>query len=87
MTDHPRFIPVKGKPDEAHLNYHGGAHVEWALGIVDAVIVARRRNKALCAEGRTKAAPARNAKTRAVVVAVLALATFGVAIVLPRLLT
>lgn len=87
MTDHRRFIPVEGKPDEAHLNYHGGALVAWVLRIVDAVIVARHRNKALCAAGRSKPTPARNAKSRAVVVAVLALAIFGAAIMLPRLLT
>ncbi len=87
MTDHPRFIPVGGNPDEAHLKYHGGALVEWVLRIVDAVIVGRHRNNALCTAGRPKPTPARKAKSRAVVVAVSALAIFGAAIMLPRLLT
>lgn len=86
MTDHPRFIPFKGKPDKAQLNYHGGVFVEWVLQQTDAVIAARHRSKALSGEDPSMAVPARDAKARAVVNVDLALATFGVAIVLPLLL-
>lgn len=31
MTDCPRFAPVRGTIDTAHLNYHGGAVVDAVL--------------------------------------------------------
>ena len=35
MTDHPRFEPVRGEPDKAHLNYNGGGLVDCVLRLID----------------------------------------------------
>ena len=35
MTDHPRFEPIRGAPDEAHLEYNGGRLVDAVLKLID----------------------------------------------------
>ena len=35
MTDHPRFEPIRGAPDAAHLDYNGGRLVDAVLKLID----------------------------------------------------
>jgi hypothetical protein len=42
MTDHPRFELVRGEPDRAHLNYNGGAVVDWVLRLIDWWLAVRK---------------------------------------------
>ena len=45
MTDHPRFEPVSGAPEQAHLGYHGGRLVNSVLRLVDAALAMRGSRK------------------------------------------
>ena len=45
MTDHPRFMRVKGGPDSAYRNYHGAALVGWVLHLADSVSARRHRTE------------------------------------------
>jgi len=33
--EHPRFEPVKGTPEQAHQNYHGGGLVDFIFHLID----------------------------------------------------
>lgn len=41
MTDHPRFEPIRGAPDEAHVKYNGGRLVGTVLRLIDWWLTAR----------------------------------------------
>ena len=41
MTDHPRFEPVRGAPQEVHLMYNGGRLVDAVLRLIDWWLAAR----------------------------------------------
>ena len=41
MTDHPRFEPITGAPDVAHLDYNGGRLVDAVLRLLDWGLTAR----------------------------------------------
>ena len=35
VMEHPRFEPVKGTPEQAHQNYHGGGLVDFIFHLID----------------------------------------------------
>jgi hypothetical protein len=62
MTDHPRFEPIRGTPDAAHLAYNGGRLVGAVLRLIDWWLAAResappsvRGHEAMAARGKKHA--------------------------------